>query len=165
LRGRRGGWPSRRRRSRLGGEFKLLVEDDIGGFLALADLSAGLGHCCTCPGAGAVTGFLGIGPERHDVDAAIGFLGRDVDGSHDVAGRAMPGQAKLSCALLDRADDLVGDVLVNIEASLVMAVPLCLRAARLRPRGAKGPGPLRRGIKRRALRRAAKRDGAAQADL
>ena len=104
---------------RIGGELKLLVEDDEGGFLALADLSAGLGPLLvSAPGAGAVTEFLGIGPERHDVDAAIGFLRRDVDGSHDVAGGAMPGQAEVSRAALDRADDLVGDVLVNIEAFL-----------------------------------------------
>ncbi len=30
----------------------------------------------------------------------------------------MPGQAEVSRAALDRADDLVGDVLVNIEAFL-----------------------------------------------
>ena len=50
----------------------------------------------------------------------------------------MPGQAEISRAALDRTDGLV-DIVVNVEAfSLVMAVPLCLRAARLRPRGAKG---------------------------
>jgi hypothetical protein len=31
---------------------------------------------------------------------------------------AMPGEAEVSRAALDRADDLVGDVLVNIEAFL-----------------------------------------------
>jgi hypothetical protein len=98
----------------IGGEFKLFVEDDEGGFLALPDLSAGLGPLLVrAPVAGA-----GIGPERHDVDAVIGLLRGDVDGSHDVAGRAMPWQAEVSCAALDRADDLVGDVLVDIEAFL-----------------------------------------------
>ena len=28
----------------------------------------------------------------------------------------MPGQAKVACAALDRTDDLVGDMLMNIEA-------------------------------------------------
>ena len=106
---------------RIGGELKLLVEDDEGGFLALADLSAGLGPLLVgAPGAGAVTEFLGIGPERHDVDAAIGLLRGDVDGPHDVAGGAMPGQPEVSRAALDRAHDLVGDVLVNVEAFVFM---------------------------------------------
>src|SRR5271156_623687 len=36
--------------------------------------------------------------------------------AHDVSGGAMPWEAKLSCAALDGADDLVGDVLMNVEA-------------------------------------------------
>ncbi len=48
--------------ARLGGDFKLLVEDDIGGFLALADLGAGLGPLAvSAPCAGTVAGGLGIG--------------------------------------------------------------------------------------------------------
>ncbi len=67
----------------LGGDFKLLVEDDIGGFLALADLGAGLGPLAICaPGAGTVAGCLGIGPEGDDVDAAIAALIRRRDRSH-----------------------------------------------------------------------------------
>jgi hypothetical protein len=101
----------------LGGEFKLLVEDDEGGFLAFTNLGAGLGPLAvSAPDAGAVAGFLGVGPQRHDVDAAIGLLRCDVDGPHDAAGGSVPGQAKVACAALDRADDLVGDVLMNIEA-------------------------------------------------
>jgi hypothetical protein len=38
------------------------------------------------------------------------------DGTHDAAGGAMPGQTEVAGAALDRADDLVGDVLMNIEA-------------------------------------------------
>ncbi len=65
---------------RIGGEREFLVEDDEGGFLALADLRAGLGPLPVgAPDAGAVAEFLGIGPERHDVDAAIGLFRRDVD--------------------------------------------------------------------------------------
>ncbi len=101
----------------LGGEFKLLVEDDERGFLALANLSAGLGPLAvSAPDAGAVGGFLGIGPKRHDIDAAIRLLRCDVDGSHDAASGAVPGQAEIARAALDRADDFVGDVLMNIEA-------------------------------------------------
>jgi hypothetical protein len=40
----------------------------------------------------------------------------DVDGAHDVAGRAMPGKPEFSRAAFDRGNDLVGDVLVNVEA-------------------------------------------------
>ena len=83
-------------------------------------------------------GFFGVGPQCDDVDAAIGLSRGDVDGAHDAAGGAVPGQAEVAGAALDRADDLVGDVLMNIEVFLIMAVPRCVRAARLRPRGAKG---------------------------
>src|ERR1700736_1955705 len=97
---------------RIGGERELLVEDHEGGFLALADLRAGLGPLpVRTPNAGAVTEFLGIGPERHDVDAAIRFLRSNIDGPHVVAGGAMPGQPEIARAALDRAYDLAGDVL------------------------------------------------------
>ena len=100
---------------RIGGERELLVEDDEGGFLALADLRPGLGPLpVRAPDAGTVTEFLGISPERHDVDAAIRFLRSNIDGPHVVAGGAMPGQPEVS---RDRAHDLAGDVLVNIEAA------------------------------------------------
>ncbi|MFZ3326761.1 MAG: hypothetical protein WA231_13090 [Methylocella sp.] len=79
----------------IGGERELLVEDDEGGFLALADLRTGLGPLLLgAPNAGAVTEFLGIRPQRHDVDAAIGLLRGDVDGTHDIAGGTVPGQRK-----------------------------------------------------------------------
>ena len=51
------------------------------------------------------------------------------------------GTIKVARAALDRADDLVGDVLVNIEALLGHGGSP-LRAARLRPRGAKGTGTI-----------------------
>ncbi len=96
---------------RIGGDREFLVEDDKRGFLALAELRAGLGPLLVgAPDTGAVTEFLGIGPERHDVDAAIGLFRRDIDGPHDAAGGA------ISRAALNRGHDLVGDVLVNIEA-------------------------------------------------
>jgi hypothetical protein len=77
------------------------------------------------------------------------------------------GTIKVARAALDRADDLVGDVLVNIEALLGHGGSP-LRAARLRPRGAKGTGTIEpRDQTPRHLSkaggRAAKRGGAAQA--
>jgi hypothetical protein len=73
---------------------------------------------------------------------------------------AMPGQAEVSRTALDRADDLVGDMLANVEAFLGHGVPLfpfvygphdCGLV------GQKGPGPLRLWNKRHALRRTARR--------
>ena len=76
----------------------------------------------------------------------------------------MPGKAEVSRAVLDRANDLVGDVLVNIEAFFGHGgSPLLCGPRDCGLVGQKGPGPLSRRIKRRALRRAAKRGGAAQA--
>jgi hypothetical protein len=66
-----------------------------------------------------VAARIGGGPEGQDVDAAIGVLRGDIDGTHDVAGGAMPGKAEFACAGLDCGDDLIGDVLVNVEALLI----------------------------------------------
>jgi hypothetical protein len=75
----------------IGGNLELLVKHHEGGFLTLAYLRAGRGPLLVgAPSAGAVTEFLGISPERHNVDAAIGFIRGDVDGSQDAAGGAMP---------------------------------------------------------------------------
>jgi hypothetical protein len=65
---------------------------------------------------------------------------------------------------LDRADDLVGDVLVNIEAFFGHGgSPFLAARAIAASWGKKGPGPWSRGMNLCALRRAAKRGGAAQA--
>jgi hypothetical protein len=78
-------------RLRIGGDLKLLEEDDEGGFLALADLRAGGGPLLVgAPSAGAVTEFLGISPECHDIDAAIGLLRGNINGAQDAAGGVMP---------------------------------------------------------------------------
>ena len=52
-----------------------------------------------------------------DVDApSTPFaFGPEIDGPHDAAGGAMPGQSELSRAALDCVHDLVGDVLVDVE--------------------------------------------------
>lgn len=44
----------------------------------------------------------------------------------------MPGQAEVACAALNRADDLVGDMLVDVEALAGLHEPAL--AARGRPR-------------------------------
>lgn len=46
MRGKKAGF--RLRLARLGGDFKFLVEDNIGGLLAFADLGAGLGPLAKC---------------------------------------------------------------------------------------------------------------------
>ena len=98
------------------GEFEFFVEDDVGGFLSLADLSACFGPLAIgSPDAGAETASLGCRPQGHDVDAAIGLLGSDVGGAGDHAAAPMPGELKVASALFDGGDDLVGDVLMNVE--------------------------------------------------
>ena len=59
---------------------------------------------------------VGGGPEREDVHAAIGLLRRDVGRPHDVAGGPVPGQAEFAGSGLDRGDDLVGDLLMDVKA-------------------------------------------------
>jgi hypothetical protein len=55
------------------GDGDFLVEDDIGGLLALADLPAGFGLLLVgAPSAGRVALLVGGGPKGQDVDAAIG---------------------------------------------------------------------------------------------
>jgi hypothetical protein len=68
-------------------------------------------------------------------------IGGDTDGAHDVAGEAVTGQAEFARAALDGGNDLVGDVLVNVEAFGFHGVPLAAGPAGLRPRGAGGTGP------------------------
>jgi hypothetical protein len=64
----------------------------------------------------------------------------------DISGGAMPWKAKLSGAALDGADDLVGDVLVNVEAFFCHGRSPLLRGPRYCGLvGQKGPGPLDEG--------------------
>lgn len=59
----------------LGGDSDLLVEDDVSGFLAFADLRAGLGPLLVgAPGSRHVAGSIGGDPEGQDVDATVGVL-------------------------------------------------------------------------------------------
>ena len=72
----------------------------------------------------------------------------------------------VGAAALDRAHDLVRDVLVNIEAfGFHGGHPLLAGRAIAALWGSGGPGPASRGIKRRASGRAASRGGATQANF
>jgi hypothetical protein len=126
----------------VGSDTDLLVEDDVSGFLAFADLRAGLGLLLVgTPGAGRITQLISGGPEGED--AAIGILRGDIDGAHDVAGRAVPGEPEFAGAGLDRGNDLVGDVLVNVEAfGLNGGAPLFGGPRECGLVGAGGPGPI-----------------------
>lgn len=58
--------------------------------------------------------------------AAIGLFRREVDGSHCAAGGAMPGQAEVSGAVFDRADDRTIGVslsLIELIQSVESAAP------------------------------------------
>jgi hypothetical protein len=63
-------------------------------------------------------------PKGEDFQAAIGLLGSDVDGAHDVIDGAVSRTAEFSRVALDGGNDPVGDVLVNVEGSPFMVVPL-----------------------------------------
>src|SRR5271166_6289045 len=101
----------------VGGNGDLFVENDVRGLLALPDLRAGFAPLLVgAPGAGLVALGVGGGPESKDVHAAIGLLRRDIGGPHDVAGGPVPGQAEFAGSGLDRGDDLVGDLLMDVKA-------------------------------------------------
>ena len=119
------------------------AHEPIGSLLS-CDLQVTDSLLVSAPCAGAVTGCLGIGPERQDIDAAIGLLRGDVDGAHDAAGGAMPGR-RIPRAALDGANDLVGDVLVNIEAFFSWSFPFARGPRDCGLVGQKGPGPLGEG--------------------
>lgn len=98
------------------GVFEFLVEDNVGGFLALADLSACLGPLPVgAPDAGAEAAGMGGRPKGHDVDASIGLLGGDVGRAGDHTAALMPGELEVASAIFDGGDELVGDVLMNVE--------------------------------------------------
>src|SRR5208283_5252323 len=127
----------------VGGDGDLFLENDVRGLLALADLRAGFAPLLVgAPGAGLVALGVGGGPEREDVHAAIGLLRRDIGRPHDVAGGPVPGQAEFAGSGLDRGDDLVGDLLMDVKAlflhgflSLGAGCSCCCNPARRRDRG------------------------------
>ena len=62
----------------------------------------------------------------------------------------MPGKPEFSRAALDRGDNLVGDVLVDVEAFGLHGGSPCFAGRAMRPHGGKETGPISRAIKRRA---------------
>src|SRR5208337_2639199 len=101
----------------VGGDGDLFVEDDMRGLLALADLRAGFAPLLVgAPGAGLVALGVAGSPKGQDVHAATGLLRRDIGRPHDVAGGPVPGQAEFAGSGLDRGDDLVGDLLMDVKA-------------------------------------------------
>ncbi|MBT9159741.1 MAG: hypothetical protein DDT26_01004 [Dehalococcoidia bacterium] len=95
----------------------VLVEDDNGGLLALADLGAFvLPLAIRAPQT--VGEFLAVGgsPEGNGVDAAIGTLAGNIDRAFDDRALRVLGHLRMLGTGFDGGNDLVGDGVVNVEA-------------------------------------------------
>ena len=99
--------------------FVLLVEDDVGRLLALADLSPLLRPLTIgTPDRCSELADFGFNPQGNHVDAVIGIARKRVDGHEQRPGYAAPRQRGLAGIGFDGGNEFVGDFRVDIAAGL-----------------------------------------------